>query len=128
MTNKKQKYNIDVSVKTEYLADNSDVDNDQYAFAYMVTIHNVGMVGGQIVSRHWLITDSNDNLHEIRGDGVVGEQPFLKPGETYKYTSNALLETPVGTMSGAYTVLAEDGTQFDAPIKQFTLSIPRMLH
>lgn len=128
MSREKKKYDIGISVQTEFVADHSDVDNDQYAFAYVITIENKGTIGAQLISRHWLILDANDKLQEIHGEGVVGEQPFLQPGEIYSYASNALLETPVGTMRGAYDMLAEDGTHFNAPIKKFTLSIPRTLH
>lgn len=124
----KKKYNVNISVQSEFVADNSDIDNDQYAFAYFITIENKGELGVQLISRHWLILDANDKLQEIHGEGVVGEQPFLQPGETYSYTSSATLETPVGTMHGAYDMLAEDGTHFNAPVEKFTLSIPRTLH
>lgn len=124
----KKKYDITVSTQSEFVADHSDMDNQQYAFAYMITIENKGTVGAQLVTRHWVITDANEKLQEVHGEGVVGEQPFLKPGESFSYTSNALLETPVGTMRGNYGMLAEDGTRFDAQVKEFTLSIPRVLH
>lgn len=124
----KKKYDITVSTYSEFVADHSDTDNKQYAFAYMITIENKGTVGAQLVTRHWVITDANEKLQEIHGEGVVGEQPFLRPGESFSYTSNALLETPVGTMRGNYGMLAEDGTHFNAQIKEFTLSIPRTLH
>lgn len=128
MGQERKKYDIDISVHTEFVADHSDVDNDQYTFSYFITIENKGSLGAQLISRHWVILDANDKLQEIHGEGVVGEQPFLQPGETYTYASNALLETPVGTMRGTYDMLAEDGTHFNAPIEKFTLSIPRILH
>ena len=124
----KKKYDITVSAHSEFVADHSDVDNKQYAFAYMITIENKGSVGAQLITRHWVITDANEKLQEIHGEGVVGEQPFLRPGESFSYTSNTLLETPVGTMRGDYGMLAEDGTRFNAKVKEFTLSIPRTLH
>ena len=124
----KKKYDITVSTCSEFIADHSDADNQQYAFLYKITIENKGTIGAQLVTRHWQITDANEKLQEIHGEGVVGEQPFLKPGESFSYTSNALLETPVGIMRGNYGMLAEDGTHFNAKVKEFTLSIPRTLH
>ena len=108
--------------------DESDADQGRYVFAYTVTIQNHGKVPAKLMTRHWVITDSNGKTQEVRGDGVVGEQPHLRPGEGFQYTSGTMLETPVGTMSGSYQMLADDGTRFDAPIKPFTLSIPRVLH
>ncbi|MEM8844222.1 MAG: Co2+/Mg2+ efflux protein ApaG [Pseudomonadota bacterium] len=121
-------YNIKVSVDTAYLESQSDISDDRYVFAYTVTIQNEGEVPAKLLTRHWVITDSNGKTQEVRGDGVVGEQPYLKPGEGFQYTSGTMLETPVGTMEGSYQMKADDGTEFDAQIKIFTLSAPRVLH
>ena len=122
------KYRIEVSPMPQFIPEQSDPENDRYIFAYTITIKNVGEVPAQLVSRHWIITDGNSNVQEVRGLGVVGEQPLLRPGEKYEYTSGCQLETPVGTMRGSYQMVAEDGTAFDAEIPEFTLSIPRVLH
>ncbi len=119
---------IAVSAKSVYLANQSDEDRPRYVFAYTVTITNNGPVSARLISRHWIITDSNDRVQEVRGDGVVGEQPSLEPGASFEYTSSAAIETPVGTMRGSYQMVAEDGTRFDAAIPEFVLSIPRVLH
>lgn len=121
-------YNIKVSVDTTYLESQSSSDDDRYVFAYTVTIQNNGEVPAKLLTRHWIITDSNGKTQEVRGDGVVGEQPHLKPGEGFQYTSGTMLETPVGTMRGSYQMQADDGTEFDAEIQLFTLSAPRVLH
>ena len=121
-------YNIKVSVDTTYLESQSSSDEDRYVFAYTVTIQNDGEVPAKLLTRHWVITDSNGKTQEVRGDGVVGEQPHLKPGEGFQYTSGTMLETPVGTMQGSYQMVADDGTEFDAPIDAFTLAAPRVLH
>jgi ApaG protein len=119
---------IEVIVATRYLDDQSIPADDRYVFAYTIRIHNVGQVPARLISRHWLITDANGKVQEVRGEGVVGEQPWLRPGEHFEYTSGAVLETPLGTMRGSYQMLADDGTTFDAMIDPFTLSIPRTLH
>lgn len=123
-----EKYNIDVKALATYLADQSDEDASRYVFAYTITITNKGSVGAQLISRHWVITDADNETQEVRGLGVIGEQPKLKPGESFEYSSGSALGTPVGTMRGTYQMVAEDGTKFDAPIPEFTLSIPRVLH
>jgi ApaG protein len=122
------KYAIEITVRTLYLADQSDERANRYTFAYTITIRNVGTVGAQLKSRHWVITDANDHVQEVRGEGVVGEQPKLAPGESFEYTSGAAIATPVGTMHGSYQMVATDGTRFEAPIARFTLSMPRVLH
>jgi ApaG protein len=127
MTNP-QKYAFSVSVKTEYLADQSDADEDRYAFAYHITITNTGAVAAQLISRHWIITDDNGDVNEVRGLGVVGAQPLLQPNERFEYTSGTLLSTSTGSMRGTYQIVAEDGTQFEAVIAPFTLAVPRVLH
>ena len=121
-------YDIAVSTVPQYLADQSDEDAGRFVFAYTVTIRNPGNVTAQLISRHWIITDSQGLVQEVRGLGVVGAQPVLRPGESFEYTSGTSIATPVGTMRGSYQMVAEDGTQFDAPIPEFTLSMPRVLH
>lgn len=127
MTTKKM-HDIAVSVETRFLDEQSKPQDNHYVFAYTITIRNRGSVGARLLSRHWVITDGNGEVQEVRGDGVVGEQPWMNPGQGYDYTSGAVLETAVGTMRGSYRMLADDGTQFDADIPAFVLSIPRTLH
>ncbi len=122
------KYRIDVSVKTAYLADQSAPEMQRYVFAYTITIANIGTVPARLLTRHWIITDANNKVQEVRGEGVVGQQPYLEPGMRFEYTSGAILETPVGTMHGSYQMVADDGAAFDAPIPQFSLCMPRTLH
>ena len=119
---------IEVLVATRFLDDQSIPEDDRYVFAYTIRIRNTGQVPAQLLARHWVITDANGKVQEVRGDGVVGEQPRLEPGQQFEYTSGAVLETPLGTMRGSYRMLSDDGTEFDAPIASFTLSIPRTLH
>ncbi len=121
-------YEFSISVSTQFVPDQSDVDENRYVFTYTVKITNTGSIAAQLISRHWVITDANQNVQEVRGLGVVGEQPFLKPGETFEYTSGTMLNTPVGTMHGSYHMTAEDGKQFDSPIPSFMLCMPRVLH
>jgi ApaG protein len=123
-----KKYEITVSARTTFIPDQSDADNGRYVFAYTITITNTGDVPAQLVSRHWIITDSDNQVQEVRGAGVVGEQPYLRPQESFEYTSGTAIATPVGTMRGSYQMVAEDGVKFDAPISEFTLSMPRVLH
>jgi ApaG protein len=124
----KEKYAISVAAQTAFLPDQSDVEAGRYVFAYTITITNTGSVPARLVSRHWIITDSDNQVQEVRGAGVVGEQPYLRPSESFEYTSGTAIATPVGTMRGSYQMVAEDGTEFDAPIPVFTLSMPRVLH
>ena len=126
--NEPKKYAIDVTAQAFYLPEQSDEDNDQYVFAYAIHIFNTGQVSAKVLSRHWIITDSDNQVQEVRGMGVVGEQPTIKPGASYEYTSGSSLGTMVGTMRGTYQMMAEDGTKFDAVIPEFTLSVPRVLH
>ena len=119
---------ITVNVDTRFLADQSAPEDGRFVFAYTIRISNRGQVPARLISRHWLITDDNGKVQEVRGEGVVGEQPWLRPGDDFEYTSGAVLETALGTMEGSYQMLADDGTSFDAPIAAFTLSIPRTLH
>ena len=121
-------HDIAVSAQTQYLPDQSDENAQRYVFAYTITIRNAGSVAAQLVSRHWIITDAEGLVQEVRGLGVVGAQPTLQPGESFEYTSGASIATPVGTMRGSYQMLAADGTRFEAPIPEFTLSVPRVLH
>ncbi len=122
------RYQVTVSSRSIYVPDQSDEDNGRYVFAYTITITNTGDIPAQLVSRHWIITDSQNSVQEVRGLGVVGEQPFLRPTESFEYTSGAAIATPVGTMRGSYQMVAEDGVRFDATIPEFTLSVPRVLH
>ena len=119
---------ISVAVDTRYLEDQSDPDEQRYVFAYTITIRNRGTVPAKLLGRHWLITDANGKVQEVRGEGVVGEQPHLMPGQGFRYTSGAVLETPVGSMQGAYQMLADNGVRFEAPVAPFTLAIPGQIH
>ena len=119
---------IDVAVRSRFLPEQSLPEDGRYVFAYTIRIHNAGRVAARLLSRHWLITDDNGKVVEVRGDGVVGEQPWLRPGEEFEYTSGAVLETSGGMMQGSYQMLADDGTRFEAEIAPFALSIPRTLH
>ena len=123
-----KKYQININVNTTYLAEQSDPSADRYVFTYTITITNSGTVAAQLISRHWIITDAENVTQEVKGLGVVGEQPLLRPGESFEYTSGTAMATPVGTMRGTYQMVAEDGNKFDAEIPQFTLSMPRVLH
>ena len=123
-----KKYDVGVSTQTQYIPDQSDEGGERFVFSYTITIRNAGSVPAQLISRHWIITDARNQTQEVRGLGVVGAQPLLKPGESFEYTSGTAIATPVGTMRGSYQMVAEDGTQFDAPIPEFTLSVPRVLH
>ena len=116
------------SVSVRHLAEQSDPQSNQYAFAYTVTIRNPGDVTAQLIARHWIITDASNRVQEVKGLGVIGEQPLLQPGETFEYSSGSVIATAVGTMRGSYQMRATDGTEFDADIPEFTLSMPRVLH
>jgi len=122
------RHQISIDVETAYLDDQSEPREQRYVFAYTITIRNEGEVPAKLLTRHWIITDANGRVQEVRGDGVVGEQPYLKPGQGFRYSSGAVLETPVGTMQGSYQMVADDGAQFDAPIPAFRLAMPGMLH
>ena len=121
-------YEFTVSVRTQYLEEQSDPDSSHFVFAYAITIRNTGQVAAQLISRHWVITDANNHVEEVRGLGVVGHQPLLQPGEKFEYTSGTSMATPQGSMSGEYFCVAEDGEQFEARIPEFVLSLPRTLH
>ena len=123
-----QKYDIRVAVVTRYLPEQSDPESDRYVFSYAITISNGGNIAAQLISRHWLITDADGKVQEVRGLGVVGNQPLLQLSEKLEYDSGSSLETPVGTMKGSYQMVAEDGSHFEAEIPEFILSVPRVLH
>ena len=123
-----RRYEVTVSTAVQYLHDQSDDKAGRYVFAYTVNIRNTGAATAQLISRHWIITDAQGLVQEVRGLGVVGAQPVLRPGEQHEYTSGTAIATPVGTMRGSYQMVAEDGTRFEAPIPEFTLSVPRVLH
>lgn len=123
-----KRYECSVSVETTFVPEQSDEARDRYVFSYTVTIRNEGSVGAQLISRHWIIKDAAGEVQEVRGLGVVGAQPLLQPGESFQYTSGCVLVTPVGSMRGSYQMVAEDGQQFEAPIAEFQLSMPRVLH
>jgi ApaG protein len=123
-----ENHKIRVEVATSYLADQSDPKEKRYVFSYTITIRNEGSVPAKLLTRHWIITDSNGKVQEVRGEGVVGEQPYLKPGQGFRYSSGAVLETPVGAMQGSYQMVGDDGEQFDAPISPFRLAMPGLLH
>ena len=125
---KSKKYQIDVTALPQYLSDQSEPESERYVFAYTIRIENTGETAAQLIARHWLITDAHGHVQEVRGLGVVGEQPMLAPGESFEYTSACQIATPVGTMRGSYTFLAADGTSFDVEIAEFMLSMPRVLH
>lgn len=123
-----RKYDITVSVQTHYVPEQSDESAGRYVFAYHISIHNSGSVAAQLLSRHWAITEADGKVQEVRGQGVIGEQPTLQPGESFAYTSGVALNSPVGTMKGSYQFRADDGQHFDAAIAEFLLSVPRVLH
>jgi len=119
---------VTVTAQTRYVAEQSDEDNQRFVFTYTITIRNTGELTAKLRSRHWIITDGHEKVNEVRGLGVVGEQPVLKPGESFEYTSGTIIATPVGVMRGTYQMVTEDGVAFDAQIPAFTLSVPRVLH
>lgn len=121
-------YRIQISVQVRYLADQSDETDNRHVFAYTITLTNEGEHAVQLLSRHWVINDANNHVQEVKGKGVVGEQPVIKPGESFEYTSGTVLATQVGTMSGSYQMQVVDGGEFSVPIPQFVLSVPRVLH
>ena len=123
-----KRYDIRVSAAARFLPEQSSEDDGRFVFAYTIKITNIGLVAAQLISRHWIITDAENHVQEVRGLGVVGEQPSLKPQESFEYSSGAAIATPVGTMRGTYYMVAEDGTSFEASIPEFMLSMPRVLH
>ena len=123
-----ERYLIDVLVSTQYLEQDSEPERDRYVFSYTITIVNRGQIAAKLISRHWIITDSNGHEQEVKGEGVVGEQPLLAPNEGFRYTSGVVLDTPIGAMHGTYDMLAEDGIKFTAPIAPFSLANKRLLN
>ena len=121
-------HKIRIDVETSYLGEQSDPAEQRYVFAYTITIRNEGGLPATLLTRHWIITDANGGVKEVRGDGVVGEQPRLEPGQGFRYSSGAVLETPVGTMQGSYQMIDGEGQHFDAPIAPFRLAMPGILH
>ena len=121
-------HDIRVDVVPAYLDDQSDPNNNHFVFSYTVTIKNTGTVPAKLLTRHWIITDGDGEIQEVKGEGVVGETPYLKPGEGFQYTSGTMMKTPIGTMHGSYQMVADDGVSFDAEIPSFSLTVPRMLH
>ena len=122
------RYQVDVSVVTHYLADQSQPEHDRFAFAYTITVQNNGKVAAKLLSRHWVITDGDGHVEHVRGEGVVGQQPLIDAGKSHTYTSGTVMTTKVGTMQGSYQMLADDGKRFDATIKPFRLAVPGALH
>lgn len=122
------RYQIDISVVTRYLPEQSQPDQNRFAFAYTVTIHNSGELAAQLLSRHWVITDGDGRIQEVRGAGVVGQQPRIGPGQSHTYSSGTVMATRVGNMHGSYQMLADDGKRFEAPIAPFRLAVPGALH
>ncbi len=123
-----KEYDIDVIAETSYISEQSYPEENRYVFAYTITLTNNGLIAATLLRRHWLITDANCKVQEVRGEGVIGEQPHILPGESFRYTSAAVLETPVGCMQGSYQMIADDGVEFDTPIPVFNLSTPNTLH
>ena len=130
MTNLNKSHNahIDVDVITHYIEDQSSPEENRFVFAYTITIRNTGTLAAKLLTRHWIINDANGNVQEVHGEGVVGEQPYLRPDESFEYTSGTVIETPVGSMEGSYQMITDDGLAFDANIPAFTLSLPNALH
>jgi ApaG protein len=123
-----QEHRIRVDVITHYVEDQSSPPESRFVFSYTITIRNEGSMPARLLTRHWVITDANGKVQEVAGEGVVGEQPHLQPGQGFRYSSGAILETPVGAMQGTYRMVADDGRQFDAPIAPFTLAMPGLLN
>ncbi|MCF6191424.1 MAG: Co2+/Mg2+ efflux protein ApaG [Cocleimonas sp.] len=121
-------YDIRVSVSTQYIEAESNSEASRFVFAYTITITNQGKLSAKLLSRHWIITDANSRVQEVKGKGVIGEQPYIKPGQSFQYTSGTMLETPVGSMQGIYQMVADDDHYFDAIIEPFSLALPRMLN
>ena len=130
MTNQKKipDAHIDVGVVTQYIEDQSSPEENRFVFSYTITIRNTGGLAAKLLTRHWIINDANGNVQEVHGEGVVGEQPYLRPDESFEYTSGTVIETPVGSMEGSYQMITDDGFAFDANIPVFTLSLPNALH
>ena len=125
---KNNENNISISIETVYLQQDSEPENNKFCFLYTISIRNKGSVGAKLLSRHWVIEDSNGKKQDVRGEGVVGEQPYIVPGDEFQYTSGAMIETSLGTMKGTYQMIDDNNRYFDAPIPEFVLSIPRVIH
>jgi ApaG protein len=123
-----RKTSIEISVETLYLPEQSEPAGDRYVFAYTITIRNTGTVSARLMNRHWVITDANGKVQEVHGEGVVGEQPHIGPGQQHRYSSGAVIETPVGTMEGSYGMQTEDGASFRARVPLFRLAVPGIVH
>jgi len=123
-----REYSIEIMVETNYIQEQSIPEQNRYVFSYTITITNTGQIPAKLLRRHWIITDANNKIQEVHGDGVIGEQPHLEPGQSFRYTSGTMLETPVGCMEGTYDMLADDEIEFDATIPVFSLSTPHTLH
>ncbi len=121
-------HNIQVNVNTRFLQGESDPVKARYVFSYTITLRNEGSVAAKLLKRHWLITDANGKVQEVHGDGVVGEYPYLQPGDNYEYTSGTILETPVGSMEGSYLMESDDGSAFKAPVPPFRLAVPGVVN
>ena len=121
-------YDIQVKVTTQYIEAESNPEANRFIFAYTITIENKGDIPAKLLSRHWIITDANNRVQEVKGKGVIGEQPYLRPGQSFQYTSGTMLETPVGSMQGTFQMVADDDHHFDAVIDPFSLALPRMLN
>ncbi|MGD9593045.1 MAG: Co2+/Mg2+ efflux protein ApaG [Candidatus Berkiella sp.] len=119
---------ISISAQTQFLPEHSDPSQLRYAFSYTITISNHGTKAARLLTRHWIITDGNGHTQEVHGEGVIGEQPLILPGQSFRYTSGAILSTPVGTMHGTYTMLNSAGSYFDAIIKPFSLALPELVN
>jgi ApaG protein len=128
MTTNPEPGTIEVQAVSRFLPEQSDLEEGRYVFAYHITLRNIGEVNAQLISRHWIITDAEGVVQEVRGEGVIGEQPTLRPGEQFEYTSGCAIATAVGTMKGSYQFVSQDGVNFDAVVPEFTLAMPRTLH
>ncbi|WP_212785772.1 Co2+/Mg2+ efflux protein ApaG [Ferrigenium kumadai] len=125
---KNDPHGIIIQTQVNYLPEQSDESGNRFVFSYTISITNLGRNSAKLLSRHWIITDAYNHVQEVRGQGVVGEQPLLKPHQSFEYTSGTVLTTQVGTMRGSYQMQADDGSTFDVEIPQFVLSVPRVLH
>ncbi len=123
-----QNYDIQVKITTQYLEAESNPDASRFVFAYTLSIENIGDIAAKLLSRHWIITDANNHVQEVKGKGVIGEQPYLRPGQSFQYTSGTMIETPVGSMQGTFQMIADDDHHFDAIIEPFSLALPRILN
>lgn len=128
MMNTESDHNIHIDVETNYIPEQSQPEENRYVYTYTITLRNDGNVPARLMTRHWVINHANGKVEEVRGEGVIGEQPYLRPGEGFRYTSGTVLETPYGDMNGSYQMLADDGVEFDAEIPAFSLTMPNTLH